>query len=256
MDSSNYLIDTHCHLTDLSKVELEKILKNANENGVKKFISIGASNGLDPNFKSIELANNYESIYATIGIHPHDAGKVHWNDELLELINNPKVVAIGETGLDFYKEWSDFGEQEKLFEKTIEIANKHNKNLVIHCRDAHQRTMEILNSSSKAQSVFHCFGDTLENAKKILDSGNLISLTGIITFKNANSLRDCIAYIPLDRIMLETDSPYMAPEPFRGQKSEPAHVKIIAEHLAKIHNVSIEEVIKKTTKNAKDFFSI
>lgn len=256
MDNNHFLIDTHCHLAELTDEELLLQIDNASKAGVRRAICIGASNGTEPNFRSVELANTHDSLFATVGIHPHDAGKYFWDPDLVDLLNNPKVLAVGETGLDFFKEWSDFTEQEKLFEHTIEIANSVNKNTVIHCRDAHNRTLEILKSNALTKSVFHCFGGNREQAKEILDLGNYISLTGIITFKNANALRECISYIPLDRIMLETDAPYMAPEPHRGKKSEPAHVLHIAERLAEIHNVSLEEVTKKTTQNAREFFSI
>lgn len=252
------LIDSHCHLTELSTEKLNLILDNAKNANVTKMICIGASSGIEPNFKALNLSLAHSNIFASIGIHPHDAGKHTWSKELEELATNSKVVAIGETGLDFNRNWSDFNEQESLFRETISIAKNLNLPLVIHCRDAHVKTLEILKQekSDSLRGVFHCFGENIEIANSIIDLGFLISLTGIITFKKSEPLRLTIKKIPLDFLMLETDSPYMAPEPHRGKESESAHVKIIAETLARIHNVSLEEIATKTTSNAKKLFCI
>ena len=250
------LIDTHCHISELTEDKLIDILDNAKANNVSKMICVGASNGIQPNYNSYKLSQEHKNVYCSIGIHPHDAGKSFWDDELLDLASKDKVVAIGETGLDFFKNWSDFTEQEILFRKTIGIAKDLNKPIIIHCRDAHERTLQILKEEKIDQGVFHCFGENFNTAKLILDLGFNISITGILTFKKADALRETVKQIPLDRLMLETDAPYMAPEPFRGKESEPAHVKLIAETLSKIHDVSIQEIAEKTTSAARKLFKI
>ena len=250
------LIDTHCHLTELSPEELDRILTEAENAEVKKLICVGASNGLEPNIKTTTLTDKYSNIFGSIGIHPHDAGKLEWTNDLEKLAEKTKIVAIGETGLDFFKNWSDFEEQKKLFRKTIHIAKNLNKPLIIHCRDAHEETFKILKQegASSVGGVFHCFGEDLDIAKKVFELNFLISFTGILTFKNALKLRNTAKEVDLNRVMLETDSPYMAPEPFRGRQSHPAHVRIIAETLAAVHNVTLEEISEKTSNNAKRLF--
>lgn len=252
-----YLIDTHCHINRLQDDELNSLISRASENNVKKMICVGASDGLNSSFESVELCKKYPEIYASVGIHPHDVDNCNWTKELEELISSPKVVAIGETGLDFFKEWSDFKKQEDLFKKTISIAHEVKKPLIIHCRDAFNETYDIL-KNLKAEltgGVFHCFSGTALEAKKLADINFLVSYTGIITFKNAEKIREEASKIPLTQIMLETDAPYMAPEPFRGKTSEPSHVKYIAETLSKTHNVSLEEIAKITSNNARQLFN-
>ncbi len=251
------LIDTHAHLTGLESTRLDSILSSAKDADISKIICIGASDGILPNYEALELAQTHSNIYASIGLHPHDAGKHFWNEDLEELANDPKVVGIGETGLDYFKNWSDFEEQEKLFRETISIAKNLNKPLIIHCRNAHDKTIQILKEEKgpNLRGVFHCFGESAEIANQVFELDFIISLTGIITFKNAHALRAEIAQISLDQIMLETDSPYMAPEPYRGKESESAHVKIIAQTIANLHNTTIEEVAKKTTDNANKLFA-
>jgi TatD DNase family protein len=250
-------IDTHCHLTDLNDQELNNVLLNAKNASIKKILCVGASNGLESNFTAFNLSQKFSQIFCSIGLHPHDADKYSWTKEMEDKLDNKKVLAIGETGLDFFKDWSDFSNQRKLFIKSISIAKSTKKPLIIHCRSAHEETLEILRQekADHVGGVFHCFGETLEVARKIIELGFLISVTGIITFKNSKNLREVIKNLPLNKIMLETDSPYMAPEPFRGKKSEPAHVKIIAETLANLHNVSIEKIAEQTSKNAEALFN-
>ncbi len=252
----NYLIDTHCHINDLSETELSSLIERAKNVHVNKMICIGASQGTSSSFEAVSISEKYKEVYATVGIHPHDADNHLWTDQLLSLTENPKVVAIGETGLDFFKEWSDFKKQEVLFRNTIDIAKNIKKPLVIHCRDAFSECVKILKEQKAEEvgGVFHCFSGTADEAKLLSDINFMVSYTGIITFKNAHAIRNEASKIPLSQIMLETDSPYMAPEPHRGKKSEPAHISHIAETLSKTHQTDFNEVSKITTENALRLF--
>jgi TatD DNase family protein len=252
----NYLIDTHCHINDLSEEDLSALLERAKAVNVRKMICIGASKGTSSSFEAVSISEKYPEVYATTGIHPHDADEHFWNDELAELLNHTKVVAIGETGLDFFKEWSDFKKQEALFRNTISLAKEFKKPLVIHCRDAFPECVKILKelNAEETGGVFHCFSGTAEEAKILADMNFLVSYTGIITFKNAHTIRKEASGIPLSQIMLETDCPYMAPEPYRGKPSEPAHIIHIAETLSDTHQISPDEVAEITTKNAIRLF--
>ena len=251
------LTDTHCHLDHLEHKTLDQILIDAKNVNVNKFICIGASKGKDSCNKAIEFSEKYENVYASIGVHPHDAGKTSL-DEVKQLASNKKVVAIGETGLDFFRDWSPFDEQRKLFKLSIELAKELKKPLIIHCRDANEETLKILKelNASEVGGVFHCYGGTAEFARILKDINFRVSLTGIITFKNAHPLRAEIAQIPIEQILLETDCPYMAPEPFRGKPAEPMHVYQVALKLAEIKNCTIEEIAEKTERNVSDLFGI
>ena len=252
----NYLIDTHCHINDRSEEELSALIERAKHAHVQKMICIGATNGTASSFEAVSISEKYPEIYSTVGIHPHDADQHSWNEELIELTAHSRVVAIGETGLDFFKEWSDFKKQETLFRSTIAIARDIHKPLVIHCRDAFPECVKILRElkAEEVGGVFHCFSGTAEDAKLLADINFLVSYTGIITFKNAHTIRDEASRIPLSQIMLETDCPYMAPEPYRGKPSEPAYVSYIAETLSRTHQVAPEEVARITTDNAERLF--
>jgi TatD DNase family protein len=252
----NYLIDTHCHITDPSPEELSALITRAKNANIHKMICIGASRGTESSFKAVRISEKYPEVYATVGIHPHDADQHSWDDALIQQATHHKVVAIGETGLDFFKEWSDFREQETLFRNTIAIAKDIHKPLIIHCRDAFTECTKIL-KELKAQEtggVFHCFSGTAEEAKLLADMNFLVSYTGIITFKNAHTIREEASKIPLSQIMLETDCPYMAPEPFRGKPSEPAHVSYIAETISMTHKIPLQEITRITTSNAERLF--
>lgn len=251
------LVDTHCHLTTFSEEELPVALSNAKSCHVSNYICIGASEGIASARKACLLADAHTSIWASIGVHPHDAGSFVSLDEIKDLAAHKKVLAIGETGLDYFREWAPFDAQRQLFLNSIALAKEVKKPLIIHCRDAHDDTLEILKREGASQvgGVFHCYAETAEFAKKLADINFKVSLTGIITFKNAHPLREEISKIPLTQIMLETDCPYMAPEPFRGGKSEPKHVFQIALKLAEIKQIDISEVARITTKNAEELFS-
>jgi len=252
------LIDTHCHLTELPEEELNAQLERAHAAGVTRAICIGAGHGVKASLKAVSLATSYSNLWCSIGIHPHDASELDSFPIIEEQAMNPRVVAIGETGLDFFRDWSPYDLQEIVFIKSIELALKVNKPLVIHCRSAAQRCLELLQlySSPNMRGVFHCYSEDAQYAEEIYKLGFIVSFPGSLTFKKSEELRERARQIPLDRIMLETDSPYMAPEPYRGQSSEPAHVRVIAECLAKVKNLTVEEIALQTTKNAVKLFGL
>ena len=251
------LIDTHCHLDHLEHKPLEQILADAESVGVKKFLCIGASKGEDSCKIANELSTKHENIWASIGVHPHDAGKTELKD-VADLAKNEKVVAIGETGLDYFKEWSDFDDQKELFKESITLAKELNKPLIIHNREADADTIKILKDldAKKVGGVFHCYSRPADFAAEIAKLNFIVSLTGMITFKRNNELREEIKKIPLERIMLETDCPYMAPETHRGKPSKPMHVFNIAQKLAEIKSTSLEQVAEQTSANAFNLFGI
>jgi len=252
------LIDTHCHLSTVEIEDIPKVLERAAECSVKRMVAIGASEGKKSARQSIEIAEAFDCIYCTVGIHPHDAGSHTELEELEQLAEHKKVKAIGETGLDFFKDWAPVEEQRKLFTNTIAFSKNIKKPLIIHCRDAKEETFETLvkTKASEVGGVFHCYAEDAEFAKKLRDINFLVSFTGTVTFKKATDRREAVAGIPLEQIMLETDMPYMAPEPFRGKPSEPMHVYQIARTIAEVKEVSLEEVGKITTDTAIDFFNL
>lgn len=282
------LTDSHCHLgfKDYPSEELEGVLQRAFENDVTTLITIGAGEGIEGNSAAVSLAQKYPQIFATVGIHPHDAELVSLGygdpstssgepsqreeeragvrgrdimSEIEQLAIDPKVVAIGEVGLDFHYEHSPRAVQERVFAAFVDLSNRVGKPLVIHDRGAGDRTYEILKSHLEKllpPAVIHCFTGTKELAKKYLDLGCLISFSGIVTFKKAADLREVVKMVPVEKMLIETDSPFLAPEPFRGKRNEPAFVKRVAETVAEIKSLSLEDVARITTLNAKRFFKL
>lgn len=252
------LIDSHCHLTELSVEELEGQLERAKLASVTKLLCVGAGHGIEASIRAVKLAEKYSNIWCSVGIHPHDAKDIDKFSKIEEQANHPKVVAIGETGLDFFRDWSPFELQEEAFIKSIKLALRVGKPLIIHCRSAAEKCLEVLkaNYDSNMRGVFHCYSENETFAEEIKKIGFLVSFPGSLTFKKADALRETARLIPLEDIMLETDSPYMAPEPFRGKSSEPAHVRIIAECLAKVKNTSLEEVAQITSDTAIKLFGL
>lgn len=252
------LIDTHCHIEDRDDEYIKTISENAAKCNVKRFICIGSSKGLKSARLAVELADKYEHIYATVGVHPHEADNDHDLDEIRKLASHPKVVAIGETGLDYFRDWAKKENQIVLFKNQIEIAKEFNKPLVIHSRDAKDDCIQILREkeAKSVGGVFHCYAEDSKFAKEVIELNFLISFTGNITFKKAENIREAAKNTPLSKIMLETDAPYMAPEPFRGKESEPMHVYQVALKLSELHELSLEEVAEITTENAKNLFGL
>lgn len=250
-------IDTHCHLDfpEFDK-DREEVIKRAKEGGIDYIINIGSS--LKSSVNSIALAQKYDFIYATVGVHPHDADNFKNEEEnkLRKLAKKEKVVAIGEVGLDYYKNYSGSRNQKSLFTLLVSLSKELNLPLVIHSRQAENDTLEILGDFIPLKAVVHCFSGGEDFLKACLDLDFLISFTANITYKKAQNLRNITKITPLKKILLETDAPYLAPEGLRGRRNEPLNVKYVAEELAKIKAVSLDEIARITTNSAKDFFRI
>jgi TatD DNase family protein len=278
--------DTHAHLDYPDyKDDFAEVIARAQAAGVTKMISIGTS--LDSSERAIRLAEKFPAIYAAVGWHPSDAMKApaDLRPALREMCKHPKVVAIGEIGLDYHRLPSVSGahgvtrptmpfvvgrvtpcapseddarykqKQADIFQQQLEIAAETGLNCVIHQRDAFDDTLAQLKPfAGKVRGVFHCFGENADRMKQVSGIGSLVSFTGIVTFKNGQNVRDTVAATPLDKFMLETDCPYLAPVPYRGKRCEPAYVKEIAETVAQVKNCSLEELSTATCKTAHEFF--
>ena len=246
-------IDVHCHLDSNYYNDIDKVINNAKKNNVNKLIYNGCNK--KSNKEVIKLINKYDSIYGAVGYHPTELDDVNEKDyELLEsLLSNKKIVAIGEIGLDYHYPDTNKEKQKYAFRRQLELAEKHNIPVIVHSRDAIQDTFDIM-SEYNIKGVIHCFSGSVEMAKEFIKKGFLISVGGIITFKNVKNIIEVIKNIDLSYILLETDSPYLTPEPFRKEQNEPMYIPIIASKIADILNVSIEKVSSKTTDNAKRLF--
>ena len=276
--------DTHAHL-DYPEYEKDfaEVLARAQAAGIAKIISIGTS--LDSSRRAVALAERHPAIYAAVGWHPSEAleAPADLRPALRELARHPKVVAIGETGLDYYRlpsmdpeSWSSrfsvSGDKLKLelqqadlhykqrqaeiFQQQLEVAAEFGLNAIIHQRASFDDTLAQLKPfAGKVRGVFHCFGESVERLQQVLASGSLVSYTGIVTFKNGQNIRDAVAATPLGQFMLETDCPYLAPVPYRGQRGEPAYVKEIAATVAQVKQISLEELSVATCRTAQEFFS-
>ena len=256
---SNILIDTHAHLDDVSfDNDREDTIKRAFEGGLCYIISVGSN--VDSSRRTVELAERYNKVYATVGLHPHDAKK--WGDgayeELKDLARDKKVVAVGETGLDYHYDNSPRDVQQEVFREEIRLALEVGRPLVIHSREADEDTARILTEekADKVGGVMHCFSSGRELALKSLDMGFYISLSGIVTFPKAVELQELVVELPLDRILVETDSPYLSPIPHRGKRNEPANVRHTALKVAQLKGLILDEIAEVTSKNAKRLFGI
>ncbi len=252
-------IDTHVHLNaEQYNEDLQDVIARALEAGVNQMVVIGFDQKTIK--RAIELAEEYDFIYAVVGWHPVDA--IDCTDEDLqwieELASHPKVVAIGETGLDYHWDKSPKEIQQQVFRKQIQLAQRVNLPLVIHNRDATEDVVKILQEehAEKTGGVMHCFGGSVETAKTCIDMNFMISLGGPVTFKNAKKPKEVAMEIPLEWLMIETDAPYLAPHPHRGKRNEPGLVPLVAEEIARLKGVSIEEVAQATTENAKRFYKL
>lgn len=255
--------DTHAHLDypDYA-ADLAGVISRAQAAGISKIISIGTS--LESSGRAIQLAEKFPNVFAAIGWHPGDAENAppDLRLPLRALARHPKVVAVGETGLDYHRlsgaedaQARCKRRQAEIFRQQLEIAAEFGLNCVIHQRDAFEDTLAQLKPfAGKVRGVFHCFGESADRMKKILDIGSLVSFTGIVTFKNAENVRDTVAAAPPGRFMLETDSPYLAPVPWRGKRCEPAYVKEISETVAQVKKCSLDELSAATCKTAVEFF--
>jgi len=251
------LVDTHCHL-DFPEFDSDRdeVISRAKVSGVKFIINIGSS--VLGSRRSVELSKKYNNIYSVVGIHPHEADSfnVESKESIRELAKDKKVVAIGEIGLDYFKNFSKPENQRALFISLLEVAKDLDKPLVIHTRDAQIDTLKILKEAMPLRAVVHCFSGDKFFLDECLDLGFLISFTCNITYKKADNLRQIVEGVPLSSLLLETDAPYLAPEGFRGKRNEPMQIKLLAEKIAEIKGISFEEVADNTTLNAKRFFSL
>jgi TatD DNase family protein len=255
------LVDSHAHIQGKEYAgEVEAVIARARAAGIDKIIAVGGAGELSSNHDAVALADSYENVYATVGMHPHDAKDVGPEDlkSLRELTVHPKVVAVGETGLDYYYSHSPHGVQRRVFAEFIHLARQTRLPLVVHERDAAQDAAQLLRSEGNGdlRGVIHCFTGNYEPACAYLDLGFYLSFTGIITFKNAEPLRDVVRQVPLEKLFVETDSPYLTPVPHRGKRNEPAYVRLVAEALAMIKGVSLEDVAQITSGNVRDLFNI
>jgi TatD DNase family protein len=255
------LIDSHAHIQGGEYAgEIEAVIARARDTGVDMIIAVGGAGAMSSNTDAIALAAKFENVYATVGMHPHDAKDVGDGDLnfLKELASRPKVVAIGETGLDYYYNHSPHDVQRRVFTQFIHMARQTKLPIVVHERDAAKDVAELLNSegAGELRGVIHCFTGNYEAACAYLDLGFYLSFTGIITFKNADALRDVVRKMPLDRIFVETDSPYLTPVPHRGKRNEPAYARFVAETIANVKQLHLEEVARVTTDNVKSLFRI
>jgi len=281
------LIETHAHLDYPEFVnDLDDVLRRAKDAGVTRIITIGTS--VESSRHAIDLAEKHPAVFAAIGVHPTFVEEAQDDviTPLRELAKNPRVVAIGETGLDYHRLPSEQvakeeqvqvmsalrtetdeeieaqirdgaykSKQASLFQQQLDLAVELGLNVVIHQRDAWEETLKIIGLyTGNLRGVFHCFGGSLEQANEVLGLGHLVSFTGIVTFKNGGAVRKVAAQIPLWKFMVETDCPYLAPVPFRGKRSEPAHTRIVAETIAAAREIPLEEVAEATTETADKFF--
>ena len=253
------IIDTHCHLDfDPFNSDRALVIERAKKEGVLYFINIGSS--LEGSKKSVELASQNENVFATVGIHPHHADEITDTtfNEVEDLLKNKKVVAVGEVGLDYFKSPSPPEKQKELFLKFIELSKKHDLPLIIHNRDAKEDVLDILkkNCSHPVRGVMHCFSGDEALLRDVLDLGMHVSFTCNLTFKNAKRLREIAKLTPPDRLLLETDAPFLAPQAHRGKRNEPAYIVELRDILSELLNLSKDEVERITTDNAKKLFNL
>jgi TatD DNase family protein len=267
-----YFIDTHAHIDMLKNMSPKEAVSKSTGEGVKYIINVGSS--ISGSRKSVEFAKKFDNVFASVGVHPHYAKDFGEKEEkILDCLIQgrdedgcdsdgerfEKVVAVGETGFDFYRNLSPAKEMEEAFISHIELALKYNIPVIIHDRDAHQQTLSVVKKYSDRKNfraVVHCFSGDIRFARECLDLGLYISFTGVITFPNAAGLLETVKEVPIKRLFIETDSPFLAPQAERGRENYPGYVRYVAQKIAEVKNLSIEEVAEITSRNAQDFFSL
>ena len=252
------LVDTHAHIDDVKYDEdRDEMVVRAKEYGVTRIITMGDT--MTSSNNAIKLAEKYDGVYAGAGVHPQEALSLMLGDydTLAQWMTHPKVKVLGEIGLDYYYENASREKQQEIFIRQLDVARQMHMPVSIHDRDAHGDTMAILKKEGRGLTgSIHCFSGSYEMAKELLKMGWFLGVDGPLTFKNAAKLPEIIAKIPLERLLLETDSPYLAPVPKRGRRNEPAYVKYIAEKVAEVRGISFEEVASQTTQNAINVFNL
>lgn len=253
--------DTHCHLTMLDLTpyagNLDQALQEARNAGVTKFMGISVA--LDDHKALAEIAKRHEDVGYSVGVHPCEDVAVMQEASvecLVQLAQASKVWALGETGLDYYHSTDYIAEQKSCFARHIEASKIVKKPVVVHTRSAKHDTIDIIRSEQSTHGILHCFTEDLETAKAVLDCGYYISFSGIVSFKNAQDLRDVARYVPLDRLLIETDSPYLAPVPYRGKTNEPKYVPFVAKALAEVYGLTTEEVGEITSQNFENLLNL
>ena len=246
-------IDTHCHVLSEYYDNIDEVVNQCKKNNVNRIIVNGCD--INSNKEVLELVSKYDIIYGAIGFHPTELDD--FNDEYFEFlennISNPKIVAIGEIGLDYYYDNTDKNKQKEIFKRQLDIANKYSKPIIVHSRNSIQDTYNILKEYNLFGSI-HCFSGSVEMAREFIKIGYKLGIGGIITYKNAKNIREVVKNIDLSYILLETDSPYLTPSPYRGKNNSPEYIPLIASTIADIKNISINDVSKVTTANAEEIF--
>ena len=253
------LIDSHAHLdSEQYDHDRNEMIERAKQNGVSHILTIGCD--IKSSQDSIAIAEQYDHIFAAVGVHPHDAIEIcsETLDKLKKMLGHPKVVALGEIGLDYYRDRSPRDIQQQAFRKQIRLAIKSKKPIIVHDRDAHEDVLRILEEENAAETggVLHCFSGDLAMAQKCLDLGFYLSFPGPITYPKNEQTREIVKALPMNRILVETDCPYLSPQKFRGKRNEPAYVRYTAEKIAEIKAISIEDVARITSRNCHDLFGI
>ncbi|MDW7681256.1 MAG: TatD family hydrolase, partial [bacterium] len=254
-----FFVDTHAHLYyDKFDHDRDLVINNAMLASVSTIINVGVD--LKTSRQSLELAERYEMVYAAAGIHPNDSHLAqpedHWG-EIEHLFQHPKLIAVGEIGLDYHWDFCPPQQQKQALIRQLELAIEYDLPVIIHTREAWRDILSIINRyRDQIRGVFHCFSGTAEQAKQVLDLGFYISFTGVVTFKNSAALKLVADFVPLDRLLLETDSPFMAPVPFRGKRCEPAYTPLIAKKIAEAKGIGLSEIALRTTENAQNLFQI
>ena len=253
-------IDSHAHIDGHEfDVDREEVIQRAHAAGVSVILNVGTGDPHSGAFeRAVELGKSHESIYTAIGTHPHDARLYDdaAEEKIKNLINNEHVIAWGEIGLDFHYDNSPRDVQVEVFKRQLRAARECDLPVVIHTREAESETIEILQNEYDGTGVFHCFSGSMELAQRAIEIGFMISFSGIVTFKKADELRAVAKQVPLDRLLIETDCPYLTPIPYRGKRNEPAYVVEVARCLATLHDVNIEEMARNTTENFNRFFGL
>ncbi|PYS98113.1 MAG: LuxR family transcriptional regulator [Acidobacteria bacterium] len=263
-DGTAFLVDSHCHIDgDAFDVDRDEVVQRAKDAGVAAMLVVGTGDPHSDDFrKAVAAAEKYENVFASVGVHPHDA-KLYDDiaeEHLVELTRSEKVIAWGEIGLDFYYDHSPRDVQREVFRRQIRKACDLELPIIIHSRDADDETVEILKEECSDDSfpggIMHCFGGTAAMAEELMKLGFLISFAGNVTFKKAENLRDAARVVPLDRLLVETDCPFLTPVPFRGKRNEPAYVEHTARFLAELYGVEFKTLAETTTRNFLHFFKL